>query len=356
MKIQTCVPQKLPLRKLQWNKLAALSCKAHRILGNFDALLRQVDQPEKVFAALTDLEAIASVHSQKVSATLKEIVLCEALGIESVDQCDPRIDLLLNYKRALQKAALKMRKKTLTFPLMKEIHKTLKKGGSKKAEIGKFRKLQNWIGPEGCGIEKAYFYPPKAALLPASMKNLKDYFFYKEQDPLVQLAIFFAQLLIIHPFMDGNGRVARVLIPLFLYKKKMITSPIFYMSAYFKKHRLTYFKKLNQITAKEDWEGWIRFFLEGIIVCGKESCERAEKILQLYQEIEKDLSQFKNPKRLINRLFASPIIALNALGNDAKTKKMIKRLVEKKRIAINKKRSIVTLQSILTIDRKMSPD
>ena len=101
------------------------------------------------------------------------------------------------------------------------------------------------------------------------MRKLNAYVNKKEKDPLVQLAIYFAQLLIIHPFMDGNGRLARSLVPIFLYKKGLISTPRFYLSAYFKRHRLEYFKRLYMISKKKDWEGWIRFFLQGIIEEGE---------------------------------------------------------------------------------------
>lgn len=116
-------------------------------------------------------------------------------------------------------------------------------------------------------MKEGYFYPPLPELVAKSMKNLERYYkSRKEKDPLVHLAIYFAELLIIHPFMDMNGRIARAIIPLFLYKKGLTPKPNFYMSAYFKQRRLKYFKQLYQITAENDWEGWIRFFLQGIIL------------------------------------------------------------------------------------------
>ena len=102
----------------------------------------------------------------------------------------------------------------------------------KKEQNGKFRKRQNWIGPKGCTQKEAYFLPPLYTKVPQAMKELQLYGNKQEKDPLVQLAIYFAQLLIIHPFMDANGRLARCVIPLFLYKKKIIPAPRFYLSAY----------------------------------------------------------------------------------------------------------------------------
>ncbi len=153
------------------------------------------------------------------------------------------------------------KKKPITFSLILKMHKKIIRNSK---DAGKFRTRQNWIGPEGCSKEEGYFFPPSHKSVPKYMKNLKHYINGRDKDRLVQLAIFFAQLLIIHPFTDGNGRLARALVPVILRKK-------FDMTSYFKKHRLKYFEKLFQISEADDWEGWIRFFLEGIIYTGEKS-------------------------------------------------------------------------------------
>lgn len=165
-------------------------------------------------------------------------------------------------------------KKPLTISLICKLHAKILRDSK---EAGAFRKRQNWIGPEGCSKEEGYFFPPKFHLVPKLMANLKHYINSKEKDPLIQLAIFFAQLLVIHPFMDGNGRLARALVPIILCQKGLIRQPLFNMNAYFKKHRLKYFEKLFLISEKDDWEGWIRFFLEGIIEEGKKMSSKLLK-------------------------------------------------------------------------------
>lgn len=169
---------------------------------------------------------------------------------------------VLGKAHALLGPPQKRKPNPLTFSLLLKMHKKIIQDSK---EAGKFRKKQNWIGPEGCSQEEGYFFPPSHKSVPKHMKNLKHYINSSAKDPLVQLAIFFAQLLIIHPFTDGNGRLARALVPVILFNKGVIARKKFDMTGYFKKHRLKYFEKLFQISEADDWEEWIRFFLEGII-------------------------------------------------------------------------------------------
>ncbi|MBS0620258.1 MAG: Fic family protein [Verrucomicrobia bacterium] len=127
---------------------------------------------------------------------------------------------------------------------------------------GVYRDRQNWIGPKGCSREEAYFFPPPASDIEAEMDKLISYGNQVEKEPLVQLALFFAKLLIIHPFMDGNGRLARAIVPYFLYSRGMLATPNLSVTSYFKKHRLRYFQNLYNITDDGNWESWIAFFLK----------------------------------------------------------------------------------------------
>jgi len=243
MRIQTTTPSPLPLKKLRWEYFVDLIGKAHRTLAEFDDLITNIKHKEAAFSLLAQNEALAT--------SLK--------GIPS-------------YQSALLKIAKTSRKTPLSPVFLCKIHKIIRqKSLSNPVEIGQLRTKQNWIGPEGCTIEEAYFYPPCAKLVQKYMNQLTKYLHYKEKDPLVQLAIYFAQLLIIHPFMDGNGRLGRALIPLFLYQKKLTSAPLFYLSPFFKRHRLQYFEKLFAITTEEKWEEWIRFFLNGVIEEGRKN-------------------------------------------------------------------------------------
>ena len=222
----------LPPKNLNWKKLRPHLAKAHATLDRFNAALALHRKPSALFSHLSSHEMLSDT-----------------------------LPLNLAVKR--------FAKHPLSTELICKIHKAIKSKTPYAKEAGKLRTRQNWIGPKGCSIDEAYFYPPEPKKVPRYMKKLHTYLHSKEKDLLVQLAIYFAQLLIIHPFMDGNGRVARAIIPLFLAEKKLIPAPLFFMSTYFKKHRLQYLKKLYAITEEGQWTEWVLFFLKGIIEQGK---------------------------------------------------------------------------------------
>jgi Fic family protein len=228
--MKPCRIQKLPPSHLDWQLFVGVLGKAHATLARFSLVTNGRDHP--------------FLQSREIRAQL------------------PAERAL--YKRVLTASSKAIHHHGLSSTFLCDMHRILKK-----EQDGKFRTKQNWIGPKNCIKKEAYFLPPSYKTVPKSMESLVAYGDAKEKDPLVQLAIYFAQLLIIHPFMDGNGRLARAMIPLFLYKKGITSTPRFYLSAYFKRHRLDYFVKLYLISAAGNWEEWIRFFLQGIVEEGE---------------------------------------------------------------------------------------
>ncbi len=337
MKRKTCVPHQLPPRSLCWDNFAELAWKAHATIARYDEVLSSVEHPQSVFSFLTYEWALVSSEQRKTS--LEDIFMGSG-G-----------DKVIDYRLAYLVAAKSIENRPISLALMRKIHAGIAKEFSwPKDEIGRFRKRQNWIGPEGRGIEEAYFFPPDARILDRCMKNLLTYSRAKESDPLVQLAIFFAQLLIIHPFMDGNGRVGRILIPLFLQKKKLTTVPMFYLSTYFRTHRLEYFERLFAITASNDWEGWIRFFLSGIIEEGRSATRKAKAILSLYHEFLETTQGMEGAKSVVDALFSSLICDKKRWKGNRKALDVLKKLEGKGLIAFNKTKSMVTVVKLLPID------
>jgi Fic family protein len=239
MNVRPVKPQKLPLKTMKTDRFTKRLEEASTVLARFEELTSKVKNPTKTFAFLIQEEARISLHFQKNSVSTKD------------------------YERLLKWSMKEIEKRPLSTDFFKEMHQILRKGDKA------FRTKQNWIGPKGCTLVEAYFIPPKPQHISASMKNLICYMNSYQQDPLTQLAISFAQFLIIHPFMDGNGRIARLLIPLFLKQKGILSHPIFFMSDFFKKERVNYFRKLYAISENKNWEGWIVFFLEAMIKQGK---------------------------------------------------------------------------------------
>jgi Fic family protein len=253
-------PHLFPPKRLHQKSYSKLLKRANRALDRYNAEVLQSPNFKLFSSQLINLESIASVESQK--ATKKS-----------------KLALVEDYRKALVWACKEIKKRPLSKEMICKIHKMAKNSSPHKKELGHFRSRQNWIGPNGGKIEEAYFYPPEANQVDKLMEELLHSLKKKEKEPLVQLALFFDQLLIIHPFMDGNGRVARILIPLFLYQRKAIPAPFFFMSRYLLKHRLQYFQNLYTTQDTNRWEPWIAFFLRGVI-------SEARYSLRLFKEFE----------------------------------------------------------------------
>ncbi|HVX01321.1 MAG TPA: Fic family protein [Candidatus Babeliaceae bacterium] len=312
MEMKTYTPTELPLKEIDWGVIVPLLGKAYQTLAKFDAILKMVSHPEAVFFLLSVDEAKTSIYDETVKASL-ETILCPQVFAK--DQ--KKVQSVLNYHKGLLYAMKAKAKKTITNDFLLELHRYVKNKEMNKAELGRFRNRQNWIGPEGSPIEQGRFIPPRASLVLTSMKNLQAYLTYPEKDHLIQLAIYFAQLLVIHPFMDGNGRIARILVPLFLASKKLISHPLFYLSAYFRKHYDAYFNHLFNISTKNAWEEWIVFFLKGIIEQGEKNCKKAENLAQLYMKWMQKLTHFLSPQeaqRSLEFLFENPVFEKRAFA------------------------------------------
>jgi Fic family protein len=175
---------------------------------------------------------------------------------------------------------------------------------------GKFRTTQNWIGKPGTPIEQAIFIPPEPCILRDHLDLYEKYIQMDDSDVLVQSAIVHAQFELLHPFLDGNGRIGRLLIPLFLYFKKRLSRPIFYLSEYLENHRAEYYTYLQDISRKEEWNAWVQFYLHALMDQAKNNSIKVKKILGLYQEmrkyvIERTRSQYSYP--LLDAIFFKPI-------------------------------------------------
>lgn len=262
MKIETCKPHRLPLKKLDWGSLVPLIGGAREALARYDETL--LHTPPHLLEIFKWNESISSLKSQNISADLKE-VLQFSIEKRATEARIPLLQKILNTKEGLDFAIQWAQKKPLNLSFFCRVHAIVKKDALNPQEIGRIRKKQNWIGPQGGSIEEAYFFPPEAKKVLRYMHSLNKYWHLKEKDPLVQVAIFFAQFLIIHPFMDGNGRVARIFIPVALWKKGFISKPMLFLSGYFERNRLNYFRNLFYVSDKNAWENWIAYFLKGVI-------------------------------------------------------------------------------------------
>lgn len=316
--MKPCVPEKLPLEKIEWEPLIPLIGKANRALAYYDGILYGVSNPGVLLAPLTTQEAVISSKIEGTQATLGEVFRFEAGEIPK--QESRRLDIveIMNYRQAMRLAENELQSRPFSLNLLKRLHDILLTSvrGRDKAK-GRFRTTQNWIGALGSPIEKADFIPPAPMYVMEHMDNWEKYYHLDRPDPLVQLAIIHGQFEIIHPFLDGNGRIGRMIIPLFLYEKKLLSHPMFYIAAYLEEHRDQYVERLRTLCAKPDaWNRWIEFFLLAVCEQAQTNADKARRIIDLYERLKDQLielthSQFAVP--LLDHMFEFPIFPSNSL-------------------------------------------
>lgn len=305
------IPQKLPLQEVNWESLIPLIGKANRSLAHYDGVLYGVPNSDVLLSPLTTQEAVLSSRIEGTQATLGEVLRFEA-G-EEPEQESRRLDIheIMNYRRALRHAEIALRKRPFNLNLLLELHAILLDSvrGKNKGR-GRFRTTQNWIGPPGSPIERAEFVPPDPLQVKEYLYNWEKYYHADRPDPLVQLSIVHAQFEIIHPFLDGNGRIGRILIPIFLYEKKLLSRPMFYLSAYLEEHRDEYIARLRALGHTDDaWNQWIGFFLTALDEQARQNTTKARAIMDLYENlkarvIELTHSQYAVP--LLDQMFERP--------------------------------------------------
>jgi Fic family protein len=305
-------PKSLPLEGIDWTAHVSLIGRANAALARYDGMLESIVNPMVLLSPLTTQEAVLSSRIEGTQASMEEVLEYEADPSEPVApsrQAD--IQEIINYRTAMSKAVEGLKKLPLCLNLIKDLHIDLLNSvrGKNKAP-GNFRRVQNFIGPPGCGLENATFVPPSPEQVGPAMGDWEKYLHYEERDRLVQLAVAKAQFELIHPFLDGNGRMGRMLVPLFLYEKGILSSPMFYLSAYFEEHRDEYYASLESISREDDWNGWIRFFLTAIVEQARINTDKTRQILALYERMKRDVPSAIHSQyviQAIDSLFDRPI-------------------------------------------------
>ena len=301
------VPQKLPLENIAWDALLPSIVRANAALARFDGLLENIQNPLIFLAPLLTQEAVLSSRIEGTQASFSDILEYEAAPRRPRKNYND-IEEVINYRSALKYAEKELVKRPICLNLIREIHAILLKGvrGANKAR-GEFRRIQNWIGPPGAAIETATFVPPSPDTVLESLSNWEKYCHDEEKDRLVQLAVIHAQFEIIHPFLDGNGRLGRMLIPLFLKEKNLLKYPSLYVSEYFEKNRKEYYEKLRNITESGEWNDWIEYFLQAVATQSEVNTKRARRVTELYEELKNNIHQVtktKNSNRIQDFLFS----------------------------------------------------
>ena len=281
------LPDPLPPR-LEWSlRLIALLDEARGALGELAGLLRQLPNPYLFIRPFIQKEAVLSSRIEGTQAGLLDVYALEAqVPLFPSPKLREDAQEVLNYIRALERGRELLQEIPLSLRLLKEVHAVLLRGvrGGGRAP-GEFRRAQNWIGPPGSSLEEARYVPPPPGPMLEALDALER-FWHSDHGlpPLVEIALVHYQFEAIHPFLDGNGRMGRLLITLMLLERGLLPEPALYLSAYFERHRTLYYDLLLGVSQRGAWEDWLAFFLEGVRTEAKDVAERARRLLDLWRE------------------------------------------------------------------------
>lgn len=266
------------LPTLEWRPdlVSALSA-ADWAVGRLAGEARQLPNAHLLIQPFLRREAVLSSRIEGTRTTLGELLAAEAGAAVARSPADLRE--VANYVVALEYGIERLAELPLSLRLVRELHARLMegvRGGG--AHPGEFRRVQNWIGPPGCGIEDATFVPPPPNELPQLLSEWESSLHDRMHPPLVQIALAHHQFEEIHPFLDGNGRVGRLLITLFLVERGILPTPLLTLSAFFEATRPEYYRWLQTVRSEGDWQGWLLYFLRGVAGQAEDAVRRAERI------------------------------------------------------------------------------
>jgi Fic family protein len=282
-------------------ELTRLLSDADWALGRLDGIATILPNPDLFVSMYVRQEAVLSSQIEGTQSTLEDVLQFE---IDSKGQDFPKdIHEVVNYVAAMSYGLDRLKTLPLSLRLIREIHGKLLTGvrGANHTP-GEFRKSQNWIGPSGCTLATATFVPPAVPEMQTALDNLEKFLHDDSLPLLIQCGLAHAQFETIHPFLDGNGRVGRLLVTFLLCQKRALERPLLYLSHYLKQHRTAYYDRLMSIRDDGDWEGWLKFFVRGVHEVSREAADTARSILRIREEHRQLLSK----KLAKDKLTATP--------------------------------------------------
>ncbi|HDL19663.1 MAG TPA: Fic family protein [Nitrospirae bacterium] len=299
------------------SKMMSLVSKADRALGRLDGSIQTLPDANLFVFMYVRKEAVLSSQIEGTQSSLDDVLEAEAMIFRRRHPSD--VEEVINYIHALNQGIKRLEELPVSVRLLREIHKLLLKGvrGAER-QPGELRTTQNWVGPAGSTISDAVFIPPPPQEVPQCLSGLEKFIHSDTPDmpALIKIGMAHAQLETIHPFLDGNGRIGRLLIALLLCDWKILQKPVLYISHYFKKHREQYYELLQAVRDRGDWEGWLKFFLTAVAEVASAATETARRIVYLR---ERDRSRIvgsfgrstANGLKVLESLYSKPIISIN---------------------------------------------
>jgi len=300
-----------PPLSLGSDELALLSA-ADQALGRLDGVAHILPNPSLFVAMYVRREAVLSSQIEGTQSTMDDVLAFELEGGSSELPSD--VYEVVNYVRAMYSGLARLRELPISLRLIREIHaELLASGRGAGRQPGEFRTSQNWIGPEGGTLATARFVPPPRHEMNEALDNLERFLHAPSPWPsLIDLALVHAQFETIHPFLDGNGRVGRLLVTFMLVQRAVLAQPLLYLSYYLRLHRTEYYDRLTAIREKGDWEGWVRFFLDGVRVTADEATRTAARIIALQDRHRREVANLGgNAPKLLDHLFQQPLVNIN---------------------------------------------
>ncbi|MEB2346277.1 MAG: Fic family protein [Deltaproteobacteria bacterium] len=309
------VPDPLP-PPIAWDAgLATALSAADRAVGRLAGEGRRLPNPHLLIHPFVRREAALSSRIEGTQATLGELLAAEAGAAVARSPADLRE--VGNYVAALEYGIARLRTLPLSLRLVRELHEKLTRGvRGDAATPGRFRRSQNWIGPAGATLAKASFVPPPPDRLRDCLDAWEGFLHDDTLPPLVHAALVHSQFEAIHPFLDGNGRVGRLLTTLLLVARDVLPSPLLYLSAYFEATRPEYYARLSGVTARGEWEEWLRYFLVGAAGQAEDALDRTRRIDDLLARWREQLAKAASrlPERALELFVENPFWTVNKLA------------------------------------------
>ncbi len=330
------IPDPLPPRLSYTSRLIGLIAQANRAVGELAGLGRALHNPWLLVQPFLRQEAALSSRIEGTEANLTDVYAYEA-GVRR--NLPPDVREVHNYVRALHHGLARLPTLPVSLRLLREIHAILLEGvRGEHAAPGEFRRTQNWIGPPGCTLNEATYVPPPPNEMLLALDAWEKYLHARDEHhpPLVRLAFIHYQFEAIHPFLDGNGRIGRLMLILILVEWNILPLPLLYLSAYFERHRDAYYDGLWRVSTQGAWEDWVAFFLQGVVVQAQDALKRMKRLQDLRLQWREKVAHKRasaNLLRLIDMLFENPEItpkgAADKLGLTVRgARNLIRYLVE----------------------------
>lgn len=297
------------------DKLYTLLSQADRALGRLDGSITTLPNPDLFVFMYVRKEAVLSSQIEGTQSSLQDVLAAEARILSQDRPSDVRE--VLNYINALRYGLERLESLPVSVRLMREIHERLMdgvRGGH--LSPGELRHTQNWIGPAGCTLNSASFVPPPPDQVAPALADLERFLHNDTTLPLlIRIGLVHAQFETIHPFLDGNGRIGRLLIALLLCEAEVLQHPVLYLSHYFKQRRQEYYERLQAVRDDGDWEGWLEFFLRGVVEVSRQATETARRILQLREEHRASIAtelgySAGSAHKVLEHMYEKPILSV----------------------------------------------